>query len=58
MTIPDLVHLGVTVFLFACFCGCVIMGLNPARSTWWLGWMLLFLILAAFAAGYTGWSFA
>lgn len=50
------IHLGVTAFLFLCFIGCLLGGLEGSR--WWLVAMVAFLVAATLAAGWAGWSIA
>lgn len=54
MDTADWVHLGVTAFLFCCFCGCAVRA--QGGGNWWLAGVFTFLILLALAAGWTGWS--
>lgn len=56
MSEANLIHAGVTIFLFLLFVGCVVKAMNPDKSKWWLGGMIFFLVASALAAGWTGWD--
>lgn len=50
------IHLGLTIAFFLLFVLCVVKSVNPDSSKWWMAGIIFFLVAAALAAGWTGYS--